>query len=94
MEAVKRKRQASEVDLQGEEKDSSVSPKTKKSPSGLVLENPRDVVVILDAGSQYGKVNLQTKNLKWKMVCVNLKLNYYNCSLLLYIVCNHFIVFS
>lgn len=57
MEAVKRKRQASEADLEGEETDSSLSPKTKKSPSGhQVLENSRDIVVILDAGAQYGKV--------------------------------------
>ena len=56
MEVVKRKRQASEVNLQGEETDSSLSPKTKKSPSGHVLENSKDVVVILDAGAQYGKV--------------------------------------
>ena len=56
MEAVKRKRQASEADLEGEETDSSLSPKTKKSPSGQVLDNSRDIVVILDAGAQYGKV--------------------------------------
>lgn len=58
METMKRKRQASEVDLQGEEADSSLSPKTKKSPSSQVLENSRDIVVILDAGAQYGKVGL------------------------------------
>ena len=56
MEAVKRKRQASEVDLQEEEIDSPLSPKTKKSPSAQPLENSKDVVVILDAGAQYGKV--------------------------------------
>lgn len=56
MEVVKRKRQASEVDLQGEETDSSLSPKTKKSSSSQVLENSKDVVVILDTGAQYGKV--------------------------------------
>ena len=61
METLKRKRQASEVDLQGEETDSSLSPKTKKSPSSQVLENSRDIVVILDAGAQYGKVGLETK---------------------------------
>ena len=58
MEAVKRKRQASEIDLQGEQTDSSLSPKIKKSPSAQVLENSRDIVVILDAGAQYGKVGL------------------------------------
>jgi len=56
MDGLKRKRQASEVDLQGEETDSSLSPKTKKSPSVQALENSGDVVVILDAGAQYGKV--------------------------------------
>ena len=56
MEAVKRKRQASEADLQGGDTESPLSPKTKKSPSTPVLENSRDLVVILDAGAQYGKV--------------------------------------
>lgn len=61
METLKRKRQASEVDLHEEETDSSLSPKTKKSPSSQVLENSGDIVVILDAGAQYGKVGLETK---------------------------------
>lgn len=56
MEALTRKRQASEVGLQGEETDSSLIPKTKKSPSVQVLENSGDAIVILDAGAQYGKV--------------------------------------
>ena len=71
MEAVKRKRQASEADLQGEETDSSLSPKTKKSPSGQVLENSRDIVVILDAGAQYGKVEFQLISTRAYFLAVN-----------------------
>ena len=56
MEASKRKRQASNMEVQEEENDSSLSPKAKKSPSLQLLEGTEDSVVILDAGAQYGKV--------------------------------------
>jgi len=56
MEGSKRKRQASNMDVQEEENDSSLSPKAKKSPSLQLLEGTEDSVVILDAGAQYGKV--------------------------------------
>ncbi|XP_065890395.1 GMP synthase [glutamine-hydrolyzing]-like [Dysidea avara] len=56
MEASKRKRQASNMEVQEEENDSSLSPKAKKSPSLQLLEGTEDSVVILDAGAQYGKI--------------------------------------
>jgi len=57
MEASKRKRQASNMDVQDEENDLSLSPKAKKSPSLQLPEGAEDSVVILDAGAQYGKVS-------------------------------------
>ena len=81
MEAVKRKRQASEADLQGGDTESSLSPKTKKSPSAPVLENSRDIVVILDAGAQYGKVESWPQDSKEFYYFAFVKINYHNCTL-------------